>query len=161
MLDLYVFTFHNEGRVYRALSLLSPEEVHANGLPTEAVLGEISALLPSMTPEQFEPNAAFLALLHELVEQQAPTLTPLQAEAQTLGSGYVAVVDERVQGGAASIASEDIIGRFEVSRGEIKPASYIPNEHYRLLSDKGPIQLPLSLESALQAAVRAKLAAQN
>ncbi|MBK8431538.1 MAG: hypothetical protein IPL28_09730 [Chloroflexi bacterium] len=50
MLDLYVFTFHDNGRLYRSLSLLSPQEVQTHGLLPEAVLGEINALLPSMTP---------------------------------------------------------------------------------------------------------------
>lgn len=156
MFDLYVFTFHNDGRIYRSLSLLSPEQVHQHGLLPEAVLGEISALLPSMTPEQFEDNPTFVALLHQIVQTHAPQLPDLQALAQAQGTGVVPVVDERTAAGEA-ITQEDVLGQFEVTRGEIKPASYKPNPAYRILTDKGPLQLPPALEQAVLAAVHALL----
>lgn len=153
MLDLYVFTFHDDGRLYRSLSLLSPQEVHTHGLLPEAVLGEISALLPSMTPDQFEPNEAFVALLHEVVQNHAPALPELQAEAKGIGTGFVPLVDGRT----AAVTEEDILGQFEVVRGEIISSRYKPNPTYRLLTDNGPLQLPAPLEKAVLTAVHDKL----
>ena len=147
MFDLYVFTFHNNGQLHRALTVLSPDQVGEHGLPTEAVLGEINALLPSMTPDQFESNEAFLRLLHQVVQEQAPYLPLLQNLAQTQGTGEIAVVDERVS--TTEVENEDILGWFQVSLGEIKPPSYRPNEHYRLLTNRGPIQLPSLLQDKL------------
>lgn len=149
MFDLYVFTFHDDGRIYRALSLLSPDDVEKYGLPTEAVLGEISALLPTMTPDQFEVNDAFLSLLHETVRMHAPGLITLQEQAKTQGTGYVYVVDERVANDGERVSLEDIIGQFAVSRGEIKDDSYLSNPQYSVLTDKGPIQLSSFLSGKL------------
>lgn len=157
MFDLYVFTFHEDGRIYRALSLLSPEEVERHGLPTEAVLGEISALLPTMTPDQFEVNEKFLALLHEIVQKYAPELSTLQGQAKSQGTGYVYIVDQRVKE-KENLFPEDIIGQFSVSRGEIKSASYQANERYKVLTDKGPIQLPLLLSEQLLSKISSELA---
>ena len=161
MFDLYVFTFHDDGRIYRSLSLLSPQEVHQNGLVPEAVLGEISAMLPSMTPDQFEPNEAFVALLHEVVQNHAPALPALQAEAKAIGTGFVPLIDGRTavetEGRTAVVTEEDLLGQFEVVRGEIVPNRYKPNPAYRLLTDNGPLQLPAPLEEALLAAVRGRV----
>ena len=154
MFELYVFTFHNEGNIYRSLALIPPEQVHQSGLPTEAVLGEINALLPTMTPDQFDPNPAFLELLHGVVRQHAPQLPDLQAQAKTAGTGEVILADQRVQD---NLQDEDIIGAFKVSRGEIVADSYQPNPAYRLLSDKGPLQLPEALEQEVMAIVKRSL----
>lgn len=156
MFDLYVFTFHNDGQIHRSLALLSPEKVQQYGLPTEAVLGEISALLPSMTPDQFEANEAFLTLLHKTVRQFGPQLTELQAQAKTQGTGYLPFIDGRAPTNS-QIAPEDILGQFEVSRGEIKADSYLPNPHYKLLTDNGPIQLPSLIETHIMEAVHKQL----
>jgi hypothetical protein len=147
MLELYVFTFHQDGRIYRALSLLTPEQVQEVGLVTEAVLGDVEALLPSMTPEQFTQNEAFVTLLHEVVREVAPQLPALQAEAKAQGTGQVVLADERVQGQTA--VAEDVLGSFAVVRGELLPERYTPNPHYRLLTDRGVISLPPLLEQEL------------
>lgn len=147
MFDLYVFTFHNNGQLHRALAVLSPEQVGEHGLPTEAVLGQIKSLMPSMTPDQFESNEAFLRLLHQVVQEHAPQLPALQSLAKTQGTGEVAVIDERTP--ITEVENEDILGWFEVGRGEIKPHSYRPNEHYRLLTNRGPLQLPSLLQETL------------
>jgi hypothetical protein len=156
MFDLYVFTFHNEGQIHRSLSLLSPEEVHQHGLPTEAVLGEISALLPSMTPDQFEANEAFLTLLHTTIKELGPQLPELQAQANAQGTGYLPFLDQRAHK-LTQIEQEDIVGQFQISRGEIKPDSYIPNPHYSLLTDNGPIQLPSLIEAHIIKTIHQKL----
>lgn len=147
MLNLYVFTFHKDGKIYRALSLLTPEQVEEVGLLTEAVLGDVSALLPSMTPDQFEQNEDFVTQLHEIARKFAPQLPALQAQAKAQATGRVVVVDERATGQAE--AAEDILGSFELVRGELLSERYTPNPHYRLLTDKGPLQLPALLEEAL------------
>lgn len=152
MFDLFVFTFHNDGHIHRALALRSPAEVQEKGLPTEAVLGEINALLPSMTPDQFEANEKFVALLHRLVGQMGAELSGLQLQAKTQGTGHVSLVDLRV--GDEPVLEEDVIGQFAVGRGEIRPDSYQPNPAYRLLTDKGPLQLPPLIEDAILAHVQ-------
>ena len=152
MLELYVFTFHNDGKIFRALSLLTPEQVDKVGLLTEAVLGDVGALLPSMTPDQFEQNEDFVAQLQAVVREFAPQLPDLQTQAKAQATGRVVVVDERAIGQGAE-AVEDILGSFEVVRGELLPERYTPNPHYRLLTDRGTLQLPALLEEQLLARV--------
>lgn len=156
MLDLYVFTFHKEGKIYRALSLLTPEQAEQVGLVSEAVLGDVGALLPSMTPDQFEQNEDFVNQLQEVVREIAPQLPELQAQATTQATGRVVVVDGRAAG--QEEAAEDILGSFEVVRGELLPERYTPNPHYLLLSDKGVVTLPPLLEEALLAKVHTAVA---
>ncbi len=148
MFDLYVFTFHHDGQIYRSLSLLSPAEVEQYGLPTEAVLGEISALLPTMTPDQFEGNPSFVNLIHETVQVIGPTLPDLQTQAKAQGTGHVYVLDGRASS-QERLTPEDILGQFKVRRGEIIGESYIPNPEYKLLTNNGPLQLPLAVEERI------------
>lgn len=158
MLDLYVFTFHKDGKIFRALSLLTPEQVDEIGLLTEAVLGDVSALLPTMTPDQFEQNEDFVAQLQDVVREHAPQLPQLQVQATAQATGRVVVVDERATG---EEDAEDILGSFEVVRGELLPARYTPNPHYRLLTDRGPLTLPALLEEKLMARVDTAVARQR
>ena len=148
-MDLYVFTFHKDKQLYRALSPLTPEQVAELGLPTEAVLGQIDAVLPSMTPDQFEQNEAFLALVHQTIQEAAPQFPLWQTEARTRGMGQLHIIDGRAGQVTGDIGQEDILGFFELRRGEIIHDSYQPNPHYKLLTDNGPIQLPTELEHAL------------
>lgn len=152
-MDLFVFTFHKDKQLYRALSPLSPEQVADSGLPTEAVLGQIDAVLPSMTPDQFEQNDAFLELLHKTITNVAPQINDLQAQAKTLGTGELHIIDGRAGQVTGEMSQEDIIGTFAVRRGELDESSYKPNEAYRVLTDNGPIQLAPYLEHALLATI--------
>ena len=152
-MDLFVFTFHKEKQLYRALSPLTPDQVSQFGLLTEAVLGQIDAVLPSMTPDQFEQNEAFLALLHRTIQAHAPELAELQAEAKTRSLGQLHIIDKRAGQVTGEISQEDIIGHFELRRGEIVAQSYQANPDYQILTDNGPIQLAGPLEEALLAAI--------
>ena len=155
-MDLFVFTFHHDGALYRALSPLTPDEVHEDGLPSHAVLGQISALLPSMTPDQFEENDDFVALVHEVCQKLAPQLTDLQTAAKAQGTGQIYLIDQRAGQVTGDVSAEDILGVFDVRSGDILPKSYRANPQYRLLTDNGPIQLPGSLEEHLLQIIRTR-----
>ncbi|MEM7798622.1 MAG: hypothetical protein AAF633_05475 [Chloroflexota bacterium] len=101
-MELYVFTFHHDKQIYRALSPLSPDKVGAYGLPTEAVLGQIDAALPSMTTEQFEQNDEFIELLHQLIQSYGPTLPEIRAQAVSLSTGTLPIIDQRTQSSQVS-----------------------------------------------------------
>ena len=146
-MDLFVFTFHHDQNIYRALSPLSPDQVGSNGLPTEAVLGEISAALPSMTPDQFEQNEAFVAVLHDIIRTHAASVQGLTQQAASLGRGELPIIDLRTD--VHTVAPEDILGSFDVTRGEIQAERYRPNDQYRVLTEKGPTQLDPVLETYL------------
>jgi len=148
-MDLFVYTFHHEGNIHRALSVLDPAIVGDRGIPTQSVLGEINALLPSMTPDQFETNDAFLDLLHEVVQERVPHILEYREQARVSGSGSLFVIDLRAGKITGEPSNEDLIGHFFIRTGNILPDSYIPNATYKPLTDNGPIQLHPMLESAL------------
>lgn len=148
-MELFVFTFHHDGQIYRALSPLSPDQVGTYGLPTEAVLGQVDAALPSMTTEQFEQNQAFIDFLHQLIQSYGPTLPVFKEQALSMGSGTLIITDQRTQSSHQTPQKEDMIGQFSLQRGEIIPYSYISNPEYRVLTDNGPIQLVQPLEEIL------------
>ncbi len=152
-MDLFVFTFRKEKQLYRALSPLNPQQVSEFGLPTEAVLGQIDAVLPSMTPDQFEQNEAFIALVHAAVQAKAPEIPELQAEAKTLSMGRLYVMDGRAGRVTGEVGQDDIIGSFALRRGEILADQYEANPHYRVLTDNGPLQLPAPIETAVLIAI--------
>lgn len=156
-MDLFVYTFHHEGNIHRALSILDPATVGDRGIPTESVLGEINALLPSMTPDQFEPNNDFLKLLHNIVKIEVPEITEYREQAKVIGTGNFPIVDLRAGKVTGEASNEDIIGQFVVRTGNILLDSYTPNLAYKVLTDNGPLQLHPSLEAALYTQVNQNL----
>ena len=148
-MDLFVYTFHHEGNIHRALSILDPAIVGDQGIPTESVLGEINALLPSMTPDQFEENAAFVTLLHQVVQQKAPLIPEYQKQVQVSGIDILPIVDLRAGKVTGEATQEDMIGQFTVRSGRILSESYLPNPAYKLLTDNGPLQLHPVIEIEL------------
>ncbi|MFT7584229.1 MAG: hypothetical protein ACI9EW_000645 [Cellvibrionaceae bacterium] len=148
-MDLFVYTFHHEGNVHRALSVLNPATVGDQGIPTESVLGEINALLPSMTPDQFEANDAFLDILHQTVQKEIADIPEYREQARVFGTGVLPIMDLRAGKITGESTDEDMIGQFIIRTGNILPDSYIPNSSYKLLTDNGPIQLHSILEAKL------------
>ncbi|MEM9775342.1 MAG: hypothetical protein AAF902_12230 [Chloroflexota bacterium] len=148
-MDLFVYTFHADGNIHRALSVLDPNVVGDQGIPTESVLGEINAHLPSMTPDQFETNEAFINLLHEVVKQQVPHVDEYQEQSGVIATGILYIVDLRAGKITGETGEEDLIGQFTVRTGTVLPDSYIPNPSYKPLTNNGPIELHPIIESVL------------
>ncbi|MEM8860391.1 MAG: hypothetical protein AAGD96_18855 [Chloroflexota bacterium] len=148
-MDLFVYTFHADGNIHRALSVLDPSVVGDQGIPTESVLGEINAHLPSMTPDQFETNEAFIGLLHQVVQEQVPTVEEYQEQAGVIATGTLSVMDLRAGKITGEAAEEDLIGQFTVRTGQILTETYKPNPTYKPLSNNGPIELHPIVEAVL------------
>lgn len=148
-MDLFVYTFHHEGNIHRALSILDPAIVGDQGIPTESVLGEINAHLPSMTPDQFEENEAFISLLHQVIKEKAPLIPEYQKQVQISGIDILPIVDLRAGKITGEATKEDMVGQFNVRSGRILNDSYMPNPAYKLLTDNGPLQLHPVLEIEL------------
>ena len=146
-MDLFVYTFHADGNIHRALSVLDPSIVGDRGIPTESVLGEINAHLPSMTPDQFETNDAFINLLHQVVQEQVPAIQEYQEQAGVIATGILSVVDLRAGKITGETSEEDLIGQFTVRTGDILADTYAPNPKYKPLSNNGPIELHHQVES--------------
>lgn len=153
MLELFVYTVKIEGNDMAALALLPPHVVQSQGLPSEAVLGEVDPRRPEMSVDHFTPNERFLSLLHATVAAHAPALASVQRQATKVGNGPVYVVDRRTANQGEKPPFEDVLGWFGVRNAELLPDSYNPNPNYRLLSNAGPPQLEAELEAHLLAAI--------
>ena len=156
-MDLFVYTFHNDGNIHRALSVLDPSTVGDKGIPAESVLGEITSPLPSMTPDQFEANEAFTHLLHQIIADRVPNIQEYRQQAKISATGILPIIDGRAGQFTGEASEEDLIGHFEIRTGNILPNSYTPNPHYKLLTDNGPIQLHAGLEALLLEQIRQKI----
>jgi hypothetical protein len=66
-----------------------------------------------------------------------------------VGSGFVAIVDQRTPTPDAEVPPEDIIGAFEVHNGMIVPELYRASPNHRLLTGDGFFQLDPLLAKCL------------
>ncbi|WP_375755635.1 hypothetical protein [Corallococcus exercitus] len=137
-----------EGRVAsKVISPLPPDRVLAGGLPLHAIAGTLHS--PSKGPDAFEANPAFVALLHRVVRECAPTDPGAQAEAQRIGKGWLYIVDQRRPPGEEGVPPEDIVGYFAVKSGRINTEGYTPNAGHRVFTHLGLVRLPGMLQDVL------------
>ena len=153
-MDLFVYTFHHDGNIHRALSVLDPNTVGDKGIPSESVLGEITSPLPSMTPDQFETNESFLILLHQVISERVPNIQEYRQQARMAATGVLPIIDGRAGQVTGDSSEEDLIGHFEIRTGSIVIDSYSPNPNYKVLTNNGPIQLHPGLEALFLERVR-------
>lgn len=125
----------------RVLSLLSSDEVRALGhLPGAAIVGVYTGQTDSL--ETFQPNRAFLDLLHRVMEEVGMSSPEMAASAAERRTCWMYVIDPRTPDGPdGEVAPEDIIGVFEARDGKLVQGSYQPNPNYRVLTANGPTQL--------------------
>ncbi len=140
-----------------ALSMLPPAVVNSQGLPAEAVIGEVDPRQPDMTVDGFTPNDAFLTLLGQIITDYAPTLDTVQKQAAKVKNGPVYVVDHRNINQGRKPPFEDVIGWFGVRDGVVQTDSWNLSPNYKLLSNDGPIELEGPLEEKLLEAIQAIL----
>ncbi|MBM3756113.1 MAG: hypothetical protein FJW38_19265 [Acidobacteria bacterium] len=115
--------------VEQVLTFLTKEETSAlSGLPPQAVVALIGE--DGVT----RPNGVFREFLHEAIEHFAPR--EMREVARETGAGRVVYIDDRAPEGE-EVASEDIIGWFQVAGGAIVAGTYKPNPEHQLLTERG------------------------
>jgi hypothetical protein len=109
------------------------------GLSYEAIVGMLKRSLgpeERITPAVFQPNPAFVAFLHRVIRQYAPSSEKLQAEAARMGNGWLNLADQRSSSGCI-VAPEDMIGAFQVQNGKLVADTYWPCPNHQLLTEDG------------------------
>ena len=154
MFELYVYQINMEGHRMAALSLLPPDAVDVNGLPTEAVLGEVDPNRPEMTVDLFTPNEAFLEFLHGIIGEHAHKLPVTQKQAKAVQNGPVYIMDRRSINRGEKPPFEDCLGWYGVRNGEILVDTYNASPNYKLLTNAGPLELDETLEAIVLERVR-------
>ncbi len=144
---------------FQVFTFLTPDDARRlGGIPREAIIGLVapgtSAEERGFTPETFQPNPSFVLFMHEVIRRCAHDMPGLQAEARSVGEGFVYLIDGRTATPQGAVPPEDIIGFVRAVQGRIVPDSYQPNENHRIVTDAGLFQLPTELHECLLAALR-------
>jgi hypothetical protein len=142
-------------RARRVVSLLKPADVEALGtLPQLAICGEYVGYDSSEV--SFRPNPEFVDFMHRVIAEVAPNDPGFIAAAKSQGEGWLYIIDQRTpEGTHGRVPPEDIVGAFKVEQGEVMPESYNPSPNYKVLTRHGLPRLPLVLNAALIAALKA------
>ena len=145
-----------ETLVGNVVSLWPFDDDFRRDIPAEAIVGQLIAPVPresQIPPEAFAANTVFKDFLHTFIAANAPIDPGLQATLPHQPDGFVYIIDQRTETPGGDVPGEDIIGRFEVKGGQLKPDSYERNPHHRLLSDRGFFRLGALLEERLIAEI--------
>ena len=140
------------------VTVLSPDDVLARGLPGAAIVGAL--LRPpgegdDVTPDVFTPNPAFVRFMHDVLAKHAHAQPGLRDEARRVGDGYVYIIDARTPEPAGEVPRDDIIGALKVEAGEPVAGSYRANPNHQLLTARGFFSLGEELHACLMAEVEA------
>ncbi len=147
--DFVVFVVTRQGTVKYYLAFTSnPESALKNGIPGEAIIGEVDSSL-SVTPEHFRRNSVFKNVLHQVIADVIPELPDAQAEARREHEGWLYIIDGRVPDPKGAVAPEDIFGGFRVENGLIVKGSYRMNDNHRFVTEKGLFRLQPAIHDAL------------
>lgn len=134
------------------VTLETPEVTFSKGLTPEGIVGVLLRPLKAeerITPENFAPNRAFVALLNAVIAQHGPDQPGFRAEAERLGDGFIYIIDQRTPTPRGSVPPEDIIGAFEAAGGKVVPGSYQANGKHMILSPTGFFRLDGELNQCL------------
>lgn len=123
--------------------------------PTSASEDVVGTLLrplgpkEAITPEIFAPNAVFTSFLHAVIARHGPDQPGCREEAQRLGEGWIYIIDQRTPTPEGEVPPEDIIGAFEVKKGEVVRGSYRASPKHMILSSDGFFRLDERLQECL------------
>jgi hypothetical protein len=131
------------------ISWLSPKDVEdCGGFPGPAICGVFEEGVES--PDHFRPNAAFEAVMHDVIGSMSPQDPMVQMVAQDVQHGWMPIVDLRARlEPGKTLPDHDILGAFEVENGRVKPGSYRVNENHRVYAEEGLVRLTPFLSAAL------------
>lgn len=134
------------------VSLVPPPTAAGAGVPAEAIIGRCLRAVETgegLSPENFHPNPLFVNVLHYVIGSHGPALPGLREEARRQGTGWLYLIDARTPTPDDGVPPHDIIGAFQVERGEIVPHSWQPNPNHVLVSEHGLFRLTPQLHERL------------
>jgi hypothetical protein len=140
------------------VTVVSPEDVFARGLPRVAIVGALLRPLgegEDASPDVFTPNPAFVRFMHDVLARHTPLVDSFREEARRQREGWVYVIDARTPDPAGTVPPEDVLGAVEVKDGEPVPGSYRANPGHQFLTGHGFFRLGEELHACLLAEVEA------
>lgn len=144
---VYVYQAARDGADQHLVAVVEPALVRERGLVPEVILGAVTAgagAKPTITPEAFTQNRAFVMFLEALVRDHIGQVDGIRREAQRLGDGHVYLVDGRTPDPGGTVPPQDVIGAVEARNGVPLDGTYQHNPNHRLLTGDGFFVLPPS-----------------
>ena len=135
---VYQVTDSDTAKTRYYLSPLRHDKVFDTGLPSEAIIGELSDA-KRISVETFKPNPVFVRFLAKVFGGHANRCAELVAEAKRTKNGWVYVVDKRTPTPQGAVPPEDIIGGCEVREGEL--LRFLASPKHQLVSVHGLFRL--------------------
>lgn len=137
--DILMYTVNREGRECTVLSLMPLVEGFERGIPSEAILGELSTEPTEDGVEGFTPNIAFVKFMHESIATHVRSCPSLIERAKRLENGQLPLLDGRLPPEQKKVNAEDVIGLLEVEQRRI--VRYIACMQHKIVSDLGVMKL--------------------
>lgn len=135
----YIYDTVIDGHHRYFATLLPHDTGFMSGLPSEAIMGELTAGPDSLTPDAFQQNPQFLRFMAYVIGKHASSCPGLIAETHRQQNGFVFILDNRTPTPHDAVPAEDIIGGVEIEKGRMLRFHGSPN--YRVLTDRGFMQL--------------------
>ncbi len=137
---LNLFDVQDEsGKIRHLICFLDAVRAGAEGINPKAIVGEIPSD-ESVGPNEFDPkdfqlNAGFIESLTGFLNDCAPQSAELQAQARSITSGWLYLIDPRHHDPNSEPTDADTIGAFAIDdTGQIVPGSFLYNEKHRFFS---------------------------
>ena len=147
---IVVYSVERHGRTLDFLSLLPLDDGFERGLPGEAIIGELTDGIQTITPNNFQTNVLFLMFLHQTLAKFARSIPELIDAGGSIGAGELPVFDLRHDSTLADQPEDALlhtIGVFEVRDGQLVQYHICPK--YQVVSDAGVMRLPVWLREIL------------
>jgi hypothetical protein len=143
----YIYDTVIDGQRRYFATLLPHDTGFESGLPSEAIMGELTDGPHTLTPDAFQQNERFIQFLAFVIGKHAIGCPGLVAETQRQQNGFVYILDKRTPTPDGAVPPEDIIGGVEIESGQMLRFHGSPN--YRILTADGFMQLDSWLKDRL------------
>lgn len=117
--DILMYTITQDGRERTLLSLMPLDDGFERGIPTEAILGELTDANADLSEENFTANVAFIKFMHESIATHVRSCPSLIERAKRLGEGQLPLLDGRIPAGQKQVNAADVLGFAQVENERI------------------------------------------
>ena len=149
---MYVVTVDINNKLQQIISLLAPDTITNNQIPSQLIVGMLSKPLEqnkTIDLDSFIPNQPFIDFLHSVIAKCGPKIPQLRAKAEQQGKGWIYIIDARCPDLLGRILPEDIIGAFNIQNGQISSQSYERGKDHLIFSRHGFFKLEPGLQKYL------------
>ena len=147
-MNIYLLNTSIENKETLLLSIVNPEVDKEAKLSAKSIIGFLVDASKPIHFENIKFNPSFINHFHKTIKFFAQFNDGIIQLVEQQQNGFIYINDQRGIHDKETL-QEDIIGSFEVKNGELLHDSYLPNNGYKFISDKGGFVLQQELEALL------------